>query len=37
MKRDLRKTEKEEKWKEKANSRDQWKEITKAAVHPSDQ
>ena len=32
VKRDLRKAEEEEKWREKANSRDQWKTITKVAV-----
>ena len=33
MKRDLRKAEEEEKWSEKANNRDQWKQIpTKVAV-----
>ena len=37
VKRDLRKAEEEEKWREKANSRDQWKRITKVAVHRSDQ
>ena len=37
VKRDLRKTEEEEKWREKANSRDQWRRITKVAVHRSDQ
>ena len=36
MKRDLRKAEEEEKWREKANNRDQWKRITKVAVHRSD-
>ena len=35
MKRDLRKAE-EEKWREKANDRDQWKQITKVAVLRSD-
>ena len=30
-------TEEEEKWREKANNRDQWKEITKVAVLRSDQ
>ena len=29
MKRDLRKAEEEEKWREKANNRDQWKHIKK--------
>ena len=33
MKRDLRKAEEEEKWREKANNRDQWKEITKVVVY----
>ena len=37
MKRDLRKAEEEEKWREKANNRDQWKQITKVAVLRSDQ
>ena len=45
MKRDLRKAEEEEKrkveeeekWREKANNRDQWKRITKVAVHRSDE
>ena len=32
MKRDLRKAEEEEKWREKAKNRDQWKQITKVAV-----
>ncbi len=35
VKRDLRKAE-EEKWREKANDRDQWKQITKVAVLRSD-
>ena len=30
-KRDLGKAEEEEKWREKANNRDQWNQITKAA------
>ena len=34
---DLRKAKEEEKWREKANSRDQWKPITKVAVLQSDQ
>ena len=34
VKRDLRKAEEEEKWRENAN---QWKRITKVAVHRSDQ
>ena len=37
VKRDLRKAEEEEKWREKANNRDQWKPITKVAVLRSDQ
>ena len=37
MKRDLRKAEEEEKWIEKTNNRDQWKQITKVAVLRSDQ
>ena len=36
VKRDLRKAEEEEHWREKANNRDQWKQITKVAVQ-SDQ
>ena len=36
VKRDLRKAEEEEKWREKANNRDRWKLITKVAVLPSD-
>ena len=37
VKRDLIKAEEEEKWREKANNRDQWKRITKVAVHRSDE
>ena len=37
VKRDLRKAEEEEKWREKANNRYQWKRITKVAVHQSDE
>ena len=37
VKRDLRKAEDEEKWREQANNRDQWKQITKVAVLQSDQ
>ena len=37
MKRDLSKVEEEEKWREKANNRHQWKRITKVAVHRSDE
>ena len=37
VKRDLRKAEEEEKWREKPNNRDQWKRITKVAVHRSDE
>ena len=37
MKRDLRKAEEEEQWREKANNRDKWKQITKVAVLRSDQ
>ena len=37
VKRDLRKAEEEEKWREKANNRDQWKQLTKVAVLRSDQ
>ena len=36
VKRDLRKAEEEEKLREKANDRDQWKKITKVAVLRSD-
>ena len=36
VKRDLRKAEEEDKWREKANNRDQWKRITKVAVHRID-
>ena len=32
VKRHLRNAEEEEKWREKANKRDQWKQITKVAV-----
>ena len=35
VKRDLRKAEEEEKWRENANNRDQWQQITKVAVHRS--
>ena len=37
MKKDLRKAEEEEKLREKAHNRDQWKQITKVAVLRSDQ
>ena len=37
VKRDLRKAQEEEKWRENANNRDQWKQITKVAVFRSDQ
>ncbi len=38
VKRDLRMTEEEDKWREKANNRDQWKEIiTKVAVQRIDE
>ena len=37
VKRDLRKAEEEEKRRENANNRDQWKQITKVAVLRSDQ
>ena len=37
VKRDLRKAEEEEKWRVKANNREQWKQITKVAVLRSDQ
>ena len=36
VKRDLRKAEEEEKWREKANNTDQWKQIKKVAVFRSD-
>ena len=36
MKRDVRKAEEEEKWRENANNKDQWKQITKVAVQRSD-
>ena len=36
VKRDLRNAEEEEKWREKANNRDQWKQIKKVAVLRSD-
>ena len=35
--RDKRKAEAEDKWREKAKNRDQWKRITKVAVRRSDQ
>ena len=37
VKRDMRKAEEEEKWRENANNRDQWKHIKKVAVLRSDQ
>ena len=37
VRRDLRKAEEEEKWREKANNWDQWKQITKVAILRSDQ
>ena len=37
MKRDMRKAEEEEKWREKANNRDQWKQITNVVVLRGDQ
>ena len=37
VKRDLRKAKEEEKWRENANNRDQWKQITKVTVLRSDQ
>ena len=37
VKRDLRKAEEEEKLREKANNRGQWKQITKVAILRSDQ
>ena len=36
VKRDLRKAE-DEKWRENTNNMDQWKQITKVAIHRSDQ
>ncbi len=36
VKRGLRKEEEEEQWRERANNRDQWKQITKVAVLRSD-
>ena len=36
MKRDPRKAEVEEKWREKDNNREQWKQITKVVVQWSD-
>ena len=35
MKIDLRKAEQEEKWREKANNREQWNQITKVAIQLS--
>ena len=37
VKRDLRKAEEDDKWREKADTTDQWKQITKVAVRRSDQ
>ena len=37
VKRDLRKAGEEDKWRETANNRDQWKQITKVAVLRSDE
>ena len=37
VKRDQKKAEEEEKWRERANNRDQWKQIPKVAIHRSDQ
>ena len=37
VKRDVRKAEEEEHWREKANNRDQWKRIKKVAAHRSDE
>ena len=37
VKRDLREAEEEEKWREKANNRDQWKQIAKVAIPRSEQ
>ena len=34
-KKDTRKAEEEENWREKANNRNQWKQITKVAVGPT--
>ena len=36
MQTDLRKAEEEEKWREQANNREQWKDITKVAIQRSD-
>ena len=36
LKRDIRKAEEEDKWREKANNRDQWKTIMKLAIQRSD-
>ena len=36
VKGDLRKAEEEEKWREKVNNRDEWKQITKVAIQRSD-
>ena len=37
VKRDLRKTEEEENWSDKASNREHWKQITKLAVFRNDQ
>ena len=37
MKRDVRKAEEEEKWREKGNNRDQWEQITNVFVLRGDQ
>ena len=37
VKRDLRKAEEEEEWRENTNNRDQWKQITKVVAPRSDQ
>ena len=36
MERDVRRAEEEEKWREKANNTDQWKQLTRVAVQRSD-
>ena len=36
MERDVRRAEEEEKWREKANNTDQWKQLTRVAAQRSD-
>ena len=36
VERDVRRAEEEEKWREKANNTDQWKQLTRVAVQRSD-